>query len=222
MKRALDEIISRVGKAEFADACLLARQTAPGAGKSDKPYQAMPDFVYGLDNWIEELTPEPIDRIALLFAVYERMPCYALVAFAPSWLAADSPDALALWQRKYREFLAAEDDALADPIAYELWCGRFEGADKEVESWWRALTEGDCSSRLVERLLEHSGPVPYPLKAELYERILPDERYHPHVFRSLLGSCHDYFGQIDREKARQVFRRLRLPPDTEGLSAWPL
>src|SRR5262245_39528909 len=99
MKPALDEIISRVGKAEFAAACELARRTAPGTGEWGKDSEPMPDFVYyRIIGWIQEAVPTPTERIALLFAIYERLPCYALLSATPDVLADDLPEALLLWR----------------------------------------------------------------------------------------------------------------------------
>jgi hypothetical protein len=218
MKPALDEIITRAGKEAFEEACRVAWRTAPGTGKSDGDRGI--DLAHDLYNWIlYDMPLAATERVALLFAVYERMPCYSLLLVAPTWSWSEdsTPEALALCQAKYREFLGSDEDALADPIAYSIWCGPFEGVGEEVESWWRALAAEGGPPRLYERLLEHSGPVPWELKEELYERLLPDERWHPHIFRSLHASRNDVYGQIDSAKAWALFQRLRLPPDTEFL-----
>jgi len=209
LKPELDAIISRAGREAWENACRLAWRTAPRTGRQNHPRVAMPDFVHSVADWIcEEMSLAPVDRIALLFAVYERMPCYALLLVGPLQCAEGCPQALALWQAKVRELLAAEEDALADPVGYWLWCGPFEDIN-EAEPWWRALTAPGGPPRLFERLLEHSGPVPYALKAELYERLLPDERWRPFILRSLDNSSADLFGQIDWADAERVKRRLR-------------
>jgi hypothetical protein len=221
MKRLLDEIVERAGRAAFEEACRVAWKAAPGTGKSDSGESGVIDLATDLSFWIlDEMALASSERVGLLFAVYERMPCYSLIFMIPTWSTQASPEALALCQSMYRLFLGSDEDALAEPIGYSLWCGPFEGMREEVELWWRALAEGDGPPRLFERLLEHSGPVPYDLKEELYERLLPNEHFHPFIFRSLLFSRHDVRGQLDEKKARQLFRQLRLPPDTEGLEQW--
>lgn len=221
MKPELDQIKHRAGREAWEGACRIAWRMAPGTGKSGRESVPLPDFVYSVADWIcDDMGLPPVDRIALLAAVYERMPCFALLIIGPTRCAGDCPQAMALWKARVRGLLSGEDDALADPVAYWLWCGPFEDTEEVAESWWRTLTNSDPPARLVERLLEHSGPVSYPLKAELYQRLLSEERWHPLIFKSLCFSRQDYYGQIDIDDAHRVFRRLRLPSETEGADIW--
>jgi hypothetical protein len=215
MKPKLDEIITRIGADVFAEACQAAQMDAPGTGKCGKESWDTPGFVLDIENWLHDDTSlTPSQRIALLFALYERMPCYALLMTGPKWCAEDCPIARRLWEVKVRELLGAEQDALADPIGYWLWCGPFEDMG-EVEPWWHVCAAPGGPPRLYERLLKHSGPVPYDLKAELYDRLLPDERWHLYIYRSLNASQGDIYGQIDIERATELYDRLVLPPDAE-------
>ena len=104
--------------------------------------------------------------------------------------------------------LASEHDALADPISYVMWCDLFESA--RVEEAWRALITSEIDERLFERVLIASGPVPFPLKAELYTRLIGQQRWHYFIFRSLLHSAYDYFGNVEPTQALAVLERLKL------------
>lgn len=217
MKPELDQIIHLAGRDAFAEACQIARRTAPGFGKSGRDPAPTPDFVYDISSWIiDDLRLAPLDAVALLFAIYERMPSYALLIASPAQYADDSPAALALFQSKCREMLGADDDALADPIGYWLWCGPFEDGKEVVESWWHVLTSDEGPPRLFERLLEISGPVPWPLKAELYERLFPDQRWHPFIRRSLEASQGDLYGNYDIEAATEWYDRLGWLPEPDS------
>jgi hypothetical protein len=215
MKPKLDEIITRIGVEAFAEACEVAWKEAPGTGRKESS-SSTPNFALHVEEWLhDDPSLTPAQRIALLFAIYERMPCYALLMTGPKWCAEDCPIAQKVWEAKVRELLGADQDALADPVGYWLWCGPFEDNRDEVEPWWRLCAAPGGPPRLYERLLEHSGPVPYDLKAELYDRLLPDERWHLYIYRSLNASYGDIYGQVDIERATEMYDRLVLPPDAE-------
>jgi hypothetical protein len=106
---------------------------------------------------------------------------------------------------------------LAEPVAYSLWVDYYEDRST-VEEAWRETTrlDGDWERRL-ERVLIASGPVPYSLKAPVYQRLIDQRRWHPFIFRSLLHSAYDVYGHLDIAAARQLLGHLKLPPDTEHL-----
>ena len=101
-------------------------------------------------------------------------------------------------------------------MQYALWCGYFEDS-AVVKEAWDALTGSDTPSAALRAVLRASGPVPYELKAALYERLLPDPAWHEAIGESLLWSTVDTFGQVERAAARRVLQQLRLPPDLPGL-----
>jgi hypothetical protein len=70
----------------------------------------------------------------------------------------------------------------------------------------------------LERLLDVAGPVPWTLKAALYQRLLPDPAWHRANFRSLLVSRFAAYGQIDAPSALTLLNQLRLTHDTQGLA----
>lgn len=80
-----------------------------------------------------------------------------------------------------------------------------------------SATKEPASDLLLQRVLIHSGPVPYDLKRELYERLLPDEKWHYYIYRSLLHSAFDMYGKIHRKDAGQVLEQLELADDLEHL-----
>jgi hypothetical protein len=59
--------------------------------------------------------------------------------------------------------------------------------------------------------------VPFSRKAPLYERLAADKRWHPFIFRSLLHSAFDVYGDLDKKAARRLLAQLSLARETAGL-----
>jgi hypothetical protein len=113
-----------------------------------------------------------------------------------------------LWDA-YREALDSPDDRLAEPAAYSLWVDYFENPPTVEEAWREMLHEP--TDRRLERLLHASGPVPWQLKAPLFERLSRAPRWHPFIRLALDAAETDVFGQSD-PKAVEAWRRRLTPP----------
>jgi hypothetical protein len=224
-REQLDErlrpLADHVGGWLFEEACRWAWRTAAGTGKPGR-FQQWPGEVADVPLELEEFiwcrgAAPWSERLALALALYREMPCYANTKFAYSFSEWDDETRQGCWS-EYRSLISDEDDRLADPIAYSLWCDRFESA-ATVEDAWREVAQPQLlTERGLERLLAVAGPVPYRLKAPLYEQLVADQRWHVPIFRSLLYSAFDYFGELDVEAARSLLARLELPGTTEGLA----
>jgi hypothetical protein len=217
----LSDLADHVGEARFREACAAAWSSAAGTGQMDHGGhwpKRLADIPYDLVDLLRK-TDEPWpDRLELFFQLYRKMPSYGLLMYIKvehffEWNA----NARELFWNEYRQLLSAEHDELADPVGYSLWADYFEDPRTVEEAWRQLARSADLSERGLERLLTLSGPVPFGLKAKLYDEVLPHRRWHPFIFRSLLGSAFDYFGQIDHEAARRVLEGLALPESTEGL-----
>lgn len=218
----MEKLVAAVGEERFARACEWAWATAAGTGRSSETDadDKWPTDVTGVPHeledliWYEGTWPE---RVELAFELYRAMPCYATLMYARHWFFDWDDEAMKRFWDQYRSLLSDDDDRLADPVSYSLWCNYFEDPDS-VEAAWSALTSlGSISERGLQRVLEVSGPAPYELKAPLYDRLVGDRRWHPFIFRSLIASAFDVFGQIDAKEARKVLGRLSLPEATPGL-----
>jgi len=170
------------------------------------------DIGFAMDN--AGLTP--LEGAELFLRLYHDMPCYALLTYQRWWISEPTleQDAQimrsAMWA-SYRAHFSRDDDRYAEPVAYSLWCDWFEDPDT-VEEAWSAMTAGEPNDTLLKRLLDTSGPVPYSLKAPLYEVLLPKPDMHEAIFRSLLYSRFDVFGQIDEIAAAALLQKLSLSP----------
>ena len=145
------------------------------------------------------------------------MPSYAVLMYGCRAYRRLGPLGRDAFWAAYRSLLAQEDDRLAAPVAYSLWVDYFEDSETVAEAWG-GLTSADLGPRGLERLLHASGPVPWRLKAPLYESLLPDPAWHPAIFSGLVNSRFDTYGRIDVSAASRLLDRLQLPPGTAGLA----
>lgn len=216
----LREIISSVGADAFERACEFAWATAAGTGKAlgawtgarqgtedaeaDKAAQELPHDL--VDLTIDDERRPWVERIPLHFALYRRMPRYALLMYcAPR----DMPDeARAMFWAELRALLEEDDPRLADPAAYWLWCGPFEVREEVDEAWTEVAVKGDPGRRRLERVLGASGPVPWSIKVGLLEALAPDPTWHETILAALTAAEHDVYGDIDAEHATQIVRCL--------------
>jgi hypothetical protein len=144
------------------------------------------------------------------------MPAYGLLMYVshhyPDW----PPAARQQFWDGVKTRLAGEDHALARPLAYNLWCDWFEHGDHTAEAW-DALTKPGTLDPVLQEVLMASGPVPWRMKTQLYERLVTDTRWHYYIFRSLLHSAFDVFGSVDSKEAAAWLQRLSVAPSTENL-----
>jgi hypothetical protein len=212
------EIIGMIGVENFQPVADWAWQCAADTGKgvakgmfsSDLPYEIC-ELIWserGLTNY---------DRLSLIYDIYEEMPCYWFLASVKmNFKKADAGSKQMIWDR-YRKYLDLEQDVLAGPVRYSLWCDFFEDPDTVQEAWKELALYRDATDRTLERILPESGPVPFELKDDLFRRLLPERRWHPYIYQSLLFSAFNVYGKIEMGRARDILSQLELPADVEHL-----
>ncbi len=184
-------------------------------------WEDLPDEVAGVPHELAYLIWEQGDarydeRVALAFELYRAMPSYGTLMYLTHVYLEPSDSGRQLVWEQFRELISGGDEGLAQPGRISLRCDFFEDPETVEEAWWQIIEEGRLSRRGLERVLEVSGPVPWTLKAPLYEQLIADERWHPFIFRSLRGGAFDVCGQIAAEEASVFLDQLTLAPDTEG------
>jgi len=211
----LDEIIARIGAERFHAEAAIARSDSSRPDFGSGSGVAV-DVPHEIEEWIWDTASPWTERVALFFGAYDLMPSYGHLMYAKMNYREFDPDARALWWREVRARLVGSDSALSQPIAYSLWCDFLED-ERTVEEAWTELTGPDAPAALLRIVLPRSGPVPFALKQELYERLIPDSGWHVSILESLVGSAFDAFGQIEMAAARSVLDRLRLRGDEPNL-----
>ena len=220
-------LIENIGVDRFSAACDWAWATAKGCGQENEPETGVSD-IPGDPARVPHDIAERLwfaseadlgERLHLALDLYSRMPCYATLMyirhFAPQF---DAGDRGMVWDA-YRRWLDDADDRLADPVAHSLATDYFPSREFAPEVWHVISTLERPRVRRLKRLLTISGPVPYHLKAALYDRLMRDARWHPLILSSLLQSRSAPNGDIDLEAARDVLGQLRLSttsPDLES------
>ena len=213
----LEMLIERVGLAKFEDLCAKAHADSE-AEFNRKPVKK------GFDPWVPHDLSDLVweselpcrDKLSLIQRLYEAMPAYTYIAsISMAYDDLEEKERSQFWEWT-RSTLASEVPSLIWPLGYSLWCDFFEDSN-HVERAWRELTSLGLPESVIQLALESSGPVPYELKSTLYERLIPEGRWHPYIFKSLLFSSTEYFGDLDKKRARQVLRNLKLSPGTEHL-----
>lgn len=220
----LRDLVERVGEERFAQARAWSWRTAAGTGQSRteptgvRPLYKAEDVPHDLEEviWTEGEAPW-IERVSLAFRLYREMPCYAVLMYTTGYFSKWDESTRGLFWDEYRALISEADDRLADPGAYSLWCDYFEDPKTVKEAWDEIAQPGSLSERGLERVLEVSGPVPFRLKVALYEELVTNERWHLFIFRGLLHSAVDVFGDLDAKAGKRLLSQLSLPKDTGGL-----
>lgn len=211
------QIVATVGPIAYGQAADAARRAAAQTGALVDSGGFDSSIVHTINAMIWESSLADVDKVALVWQVYDDMPCYALLLGVKLSYAQMASDAQSLFWAQARMLLASDDDAVAEPLEYCLWCDFFED-DSTVARAWAELVENNAATRLLQRVLIASGPVPFHLKARLYAQLLKDKAWHYFIFRSLLHSAFDVYGDLDPGTAKVILQRLDLHPDTEHLA----
>ncbi len=132
----------------------------------------------------------------------------------------------------YRQRLEATEPA--EVVCYSLWVDWFEDRSTAAVAFAETLTddvdrlqaEGRLDElaqgplfRRAERVLQTSGPVPWLVKHRVYETVATVAELHPALYRGILASYHDVYGDLEPQSALALVRGLSLPANTKHLAA---
>lgn len=209
------DIIDLVTAEVYAREGEAARKAAPFIGTAAPPFVYSSDLPLIISEFIWEnahgLTP--LEQVHLLFEVYADIPCYTFLfdLYVHRYQVLPS-EAQALFWWYAASLLSQPDPALAEPLVYTLAVDFFEDSDQR-EHVWSILVTDTANQHLLQRIAEAAQAVPFHLKAQVYERLLPDPACHLTIYESLLASYYSVYGQIDKVQAQHLLSRLRLPAD---------
>ncbi|MFF3323184.1 hypothetical protein [Streptomyces sp. NPDC002889] len=129
-----------------------------------------------------------------------------------------------LWDG-YRRRLEAPQ--VSEAVTYSLWVDWFEDRSTSATAFAEVLGHDieqlmtgtpETLLRRARRVLECSGPVPWRTKQAAYGVATRLPALHPALFKGLLSSYHDLYGDLQPDAASAVLSGLDLPADTEHLA----
>jgi hypothetical protein len=167
-----------------------------------------PDFPHEISTRLWYEGDESFDeRLRVAVEVYRLLPGYGHLMY---WRYSefDERTRVAMWEA-YRTFLGDPSDEIAKDVAYSLWVDYFED-DETVERAWREVSGPQEPRRpRLDRVIRASGPVPWHLKAPLYEALATEGGWDDALVEALYGSCIDVYGHLERVPAQHLLRRLK-------------
>jgi hypothetical protein len=220
--QTLNEIFSafKLSKSDVIRLSNEAKISSIGCGKADINAQLPSEIWSTFDDISDKVwysTMSSSQKIVLGFQLFEKFPSYYhfLTPFyhgIKNNEITDATDKETIW-KQFMKYLAAEN-YYADPVAYVLWVDFFED-EKTVNETWQGLTSNYVEKKDLLNLLEAAGPVPYELKEPLYKNFISDIANHELIFKSLLFSAFDVYGQIDNGKALKIVAKLKIDRESE-------
>lgn len=196
------------------------KESAIDCGKKGSHKQLSTEDFNLLDDISDKVwysTLELSTKIEIGFGLFELFPSYYhfLVPFyhelRDNNLANEQESKI--WS-KFMDYLSS-DPYYADPTGYVLWVDFFEDPDTVTKSW-NGLASQTKNKIALSKLLESAGPVPFELKEPLYNSLMGNTKYHESIFKSLLFSATDVYGQLDKRRAGQLLGKLKVDKRTDN------
>ena len=202
----IEALVDVVGRESFEAACAEAMSVSNETINSDAPHDLSDRLWYDGDESLAE-------RLAVAAELYLRMPCYANLMY---WRYSefDEPTQARMWDA-YREYLGDSRDAVSGPVEYSLWVDYFEDVTTVERAWREVAGPQEPRRPRLERVVRASGPVPWSLKAALYEDLAREGAWDEPLLGGLYGSCIDIYGSLERLPALSLFRRLQVRSNDE-------
>ncbi|CCK24818.1 hypothetical protein BN159_0439 [Streptomyces davaonensis JCM 4913] len=180
-------------------------------------------------SWAGDVFAEDLDvadQVRLAFGLLDLLDDYWVtceIRFADE--SAEGPlPADVLWDG-YRQRLEADRDVEA--VTYSLWVDWFEDHTTSASAFAEVLgndidhvvnNRSEPALRRANRVLECSGPVRWPVKEPTYRTALRLPALHPALFKGLLASFHDVYGDLEPAGALALLDQLDLPTTTQHLA----
>ncbi|MFI8447109.1 alpha/beta fold hydrolase [Streptomyces erythrochromogenes] len=170
---------------------------------------------------------DPADRVRVALGLMDLLGAHPLLAgqIHMAHLGPRGPLPLDVLWDGYRRRLEAVHDHEAHPGS--LWLDWFEDPRTAAPAFAAVLGDDrhlllpgapEPLARRARRVLEHSGPVGWAVKAETYRAAARVPALHHAVFRAVLRSYHDFYGGLDPVEGLALLDGLDLPPDAEHLA----
>ncbi|MFD0151121.1 hypothetical protein ACWGQ4_02465 [Streptomyces sp. NPDC055721] len=180
-------------------------------------------------SWAGDVFAEDLhtaDQVQLAFGLLDLLDEYWVtceIRFANEGAEGPLP-ADVLWGG-YRQRLEADREAEA--VTYSLWVDWFEDPATSATAFAEVLgndidrvvaERSELLLRRARRVLECSGPVRWTVKDLTYRTAMRLPDLHSAVFRGLLASFQDVYGDLEPAAALALLDRLDLPTNTQHLA----
>ncbi|MFD7610758.1 hypothetical protein [Streptomyces sp. NPDC059828] len=169
---------------------------------------------------------EAADQAQLAFGLLDLLDDYWVtceIGFANRRAEGAMPDDV-LWDG-YRRRLEADRDVEA--VTYSLWVDWFEDHTTSATAFAEVLgndmdrvvaERSEALLRRARRVLDCSGPVPWPVKEPTYRTAVQLPALHSALFKGLRAGYHDVYGDLEPAAALALLDQLNLPADTQHLA----
>ncbi|WP_329117046.1 hypothetical protein [Streptomyces sp. NBC_01465] len=176
---------------------------------------------------LEDADLDPAERLRLGFGLLDLFGLWwVTVEMRFVLMGEDNPLPVDAFWAGYRERLeAVESTGVVEAVTYSLWVDWFE--DRATVDAAFAQVLGDSAGQLkggdepllrrARRVLEVSGPVPWALKHPVYRIAAGIPELQGALFRGILTSYRDVYGDLEPGPALELLQGLDLPADTEHL-----
>jgi hypothetical protein len=180
---------------------------------------------------LEDPDLDPVGRLRLALGLLDLLDDYWVTCEIGFVMAnVQDPVRTGMFWDAYRRRLEAPEPA--EPVSYSLWVDWFEDRTTTEAAFAEVLgndvAELQSRDRLHElakdplfrracRVLEDSGPVPWPIKHPAYRAVATVPELHAALFQGLLHSYHDIHGNLEPDAALALLQQLNIPADTTHL-----
>ncbi len=198
MEIRASHIIDQVGTGRFARAAqhVWVEATLAVRGRATSNPQAVYDTLTEAVDVVFATRKAGEKQIELLSHLYRMAPSFTLLdhLYVFYWKALSELGREQFWVFT-RDVLNVKDDRRSWAIEYALWCDFSEDEETVGAAWRGTFRPLHLNRRGIARLLAASGPVPYSLKSTAYDHLLQNREHHPAIFKSILHSTFDLYGQ---------------------------
>src|ERR1019366_4850192 len=146
----LSDITAPIPPNAYRAACEAARLAAVDAnyGSQKAAEQFDSEIPHDIAGRIWDLSETEADKLDLAIQAYTEMPCYGhAMYFAMNYRELSAPLRERFWAW-VRATLSGEDDALANPLEYMLWCDFFEADRDRATDAWDHLVDAESPDTL--------------------------------------------------------------------------
>jgi hypothetical protein len=157
-----------------------------------------------------------LERLNLIFEFFEDFPFWLLVsAIQDTYLELDYTERECIYEWLEKQILRG--GIYLERVEMALGDGLLDESYVSAELWSFLIRE-DTSPQVLKFVLPISGAIPYPLKKELYSRLIRDKTWHPYILESLVSSL-VWYGGLNKEDAKKVYSQLDIPAGYERYQA---